>query len=392
MELAYALVTPYTIRKSRTGAVLGRMLSHTTNKLVAMQMVSPTMAMAEAFADSIRPGSNPDDEFCRAMIREYIRINFRPDPETGHRQRVLMLVFRGENAHAELERITGHLRISCHQGDTLRNSFGDLIVGRDGQVLYFEPAVILSDHQDDLRIWLDFLRTQPTILENTCRHDEACGGVERTLVLIKPDSWRQRSSRPGAILGLFSRTGLRITGCRVNHMSVNQALAFYGPVRESLCQKLSPHIGKVARETLQREMSVPLPPESEKDLAECVGVPFALEQFERLIEFMCGRRPSLCPPQQLDEPGTASSLALVYEGPGAVEKIREVLGPTDPTQAPDGTVRREFGANVMVNTAHASDSVGSAVREMAVIGLHEPHLVPVVERYLNNNQEREKGR
>ncbi len=50
-----------------------------------------------------------------------------------------------------------------------------------------------------------------------------------------------------------------------------------------------------------------------------------------------------------------------------------MLGPTDPTKAPWGTVRAEFGSDVMVNTAHASDSVENAQREMKIIGMNEQH-------------------
>ena len=389
MELAYALVTPYTIRKSRTGSVLARMLSRTSNTLVAMQMLAPTKEISERFADSIRPGPDEEDEYYRRLIRDYIRRTFAPDPVTGQRQRVLMLVFQGDNAHEELSRITGKLRISSDQGDTLRNAFGDLILDSDGTALYFEPAVILSDHQEDLRIWLDFLKTEPPVLEDICRYDhyddsaDSSCGIERTLVLIKPDSWRQRSSRPGAILGLFSRTGLRIIGCKVNFMSVNQAMSFYAPVKRELIRKLSPRIASEARRILQRELAIMLPPENEAALEQAVGEPYAMEQFERLVEFMSGTRPGQCSEDQRDIPGTASSLALVYEGPDAVSKIRDVLGPTDPMQAPGGTVRREFGADIMVNTAHASDSVENAIREMEVIGIHQPHLVPTVERLLD---------
>ena len=54
---------------------------------------------------------------------------------------------------------------------------------------------------------------------------------ERTLVIIKPDNWRHPSSRPGNIIDMLSRTGLRIVGCKVHRMSVNDALEFYGPVQ-----------------------------------------------------------------------------------------------------------------------------------------------------------------
>jgi len=59
-----------------------------------------------------------------------------------------------------------------------------------------------------------------------------------------------------------------------------------------------------------------------------------------------------------------------------------VLGPTDPLKAPEGTVRREFGSNVMVNTAHASDSVESYNREKDIVKVNENSLVKIIREQL----------
>ena len=53
-------------------------------------------------------------------------------------------------------------------------------------------------------------------------------------------------------------------------------------------------------------------------------------------------------------------LALVLEGEDAVAAIRDLLGPTDSTQAPAGTIRGELGTTSMKNICHASDSVEAA--------------------------------
>ncbi len=384
-ELAYAIVTPYTIRKSRTGSVLARLLGQAGLDLVATQMIAPTQEMAERFAQSIRSGGDEEDEFCRALIRDYILENMTPDPETGKRQRIMMLVFRGENAHSELFRIIGKLHISSQRGETIRNAFGDLVYNNDGSVRYFEPALIMSDYPTDLNLWLDLLKDQPPILEGVCHYDENTTNIQRTLVIIKPDSWRLRSARPGAILGMFSRTGLRIIGCKVNRMSVNQALEFYGPVKNALCRKLAPAIAERARCLLEKEFNLKLGEKELDGLRETVGNAYAVSQFESLIEFMSGRRPGECPEAERDLPGGKPSLALVYEGADAVAKIRDVLGPTDPTQAPDGTVRREFGSSVMINTAHASDSPENAVREMKIINMQESNFNSAVSKLLEEN-------
>ncbi len=63
----------------------------------------------------------------------------------------------------------------------------------------------------------------------------------------------------------------------------------------------------------------------------------------------------------------------------AVRKIRDVLGPTDPSKAPPGSIRREFGSNIIVNAAHASDSAENAQREMAIVKPGENNFRQVVE-------------
>ncbi len=72
---------------------------------------------------------------------------------------------------------------------------------------------------------------------------------------------------------------------------------------------------------------------------------------------------------------------MVYEGVGAVGKIRDVLGPTDPSKAPPGSIRREFGQTIMVNAAHASDSAENARREMGIVNVGENNFRQVVEQF-----------
>jgi nucleoside diphosphate kinase len=56
-----------------------------------------------------------------------------------------------------------------------------------------------------------------------------------------------------------------------------------------------------------------------------------------------------------------------------------VLGPTDPSKAPPGSIRREFGSTIMVNAAHASDSPENAKREMAIVNVGENNFRQIVE-------------
>jgi len=57
-------------------------------------------------------------------------------------------------------------------------------------------------------------------------------------------------------------------------------------------------------------------------------------------------------------------LALVLEGEDVIKGIRDLLGPTDSTTAPSGTIRGDLGTDRMKNVAHASDSPESALVEI----------------------------
>ena len=81
------------------------------------------------------------------------------------------------------------------------------------------------------------------------------------------------------------------------------------------------------------------------------------------------------------KPGTVKVLLLVYAGAHAIEHIRSILGPTDPSKALPGSVRREFGSDIMVNAAHASDSPENAKREMRITKVGAESIISWVEAY-----------
>ena len=98
----------------------------------------------------------------------------------------------------------------------------------------------------------------------------------------------------------------------------------------------------------------------------------AQHSFCEIVHFMTGY--DLCQPVSSGakkEVGKVKCLALVYQGPDAIKKIRAQLGSTDPSQAAPATVRKEFGQNVMENTAHASDSQENALREMRIVEIED---------------------
>jgi nucleoside diphosphate kinase len=266
-----------------------------------------------------------------------------------------------------------------------RDTYADLVREPDGSVSYFEPAVLTPHSQAEaeanLRIFVDFMRKTDNVVHNMRYPDPK--KIEKTLVIIKPDNWRARSTRPGSIIDMLSRTGLRIVGMKVFQMSTADALEFYGDVKSALEKKLAPSATEKAIEVLEREFAFKLDEQSRKELLKSFGVSYANYQFGSIVEFMSGRRPENVPLEEMDRSGTVKSMILVYEGEQAVMKIRDVLGPTDPRQAPGGTVRRDFGSDIMVNAVHASDSPESAERECGIVRINSNDFCLLVERYLD---------
>ena len=129
--------------------------------------------------------------------------------------------------------------------------------------------------------------------------------VERTLSIIKPDA----TARPGAageILARFERAGLRIVAMKRIHLTDELARGFYA------VHKKRPFYGD-------------------------------------LVKFMT----------------SGPVVVSVLEGEGAIAKHRELLGPTDSTKAPKGTIRGDFGTDIERNAAHGSDAVETARVEIA---------------------------
>lgn len=237
-----------------------------------------------------------------------------------------VLVFRGEDAVAKLAAAVG----SASEAGSLAGMLGE------GMVSAAQPGA-------DVLAGLEKLAGQQV---DTLAQPIAAG-AQRSLVLIKPDNFAFPGIRPGAVLDVFARTGLPLIAMKVHYMSVAEGMEFYGPVLDALSEKFGPEKGR--------------------------------DHWENIVEFMSGARPSALPEKDHAKPGTRKILALVFEGPDAIAKIRTVLGPTDPAKATPGTIRKEFGTSIMVNAGHASDAPENAAREIGIVKVADNSLKGFVE-------------
>src|SRR5215813_10851957 len=256
-ELSYAIVTPYSMRKSRTGGIVSRLISRTRLDILAGRMFAPSAELVNRYAKTIVTETQPRHRATQELIKECVRRNFT-GMVNGQRPRVLLLVFRGEDAVAKVHHTVGHIVNERTSGETIRDTFGDYITDESGKVIYFEPAVLTAIRADqverDLKLWAEFSDRDGGILENAIDHPPGVN-VEKTLVLIKPDNFKYPNVRPGGVIEVFSRTGLYIIGFKVHRMSVAQAECFYGPVLGVLQEKFGIEKGRRAWEDIVEFMS-----------------------------------------------------------------------------------------------------------------------------------------
>jgi nucleoside-diphosphate kinase len=129
--------------------------------------------------------------------------------------------------------------------------------------------------------------------------------MERSLVLVKPDAMQRELA--GAIIGRIQKEGLKLIGLKMLHM--DRALA-------------------------ERHYAV----HKEKSF------------FKDLVDYIT----------------STPIVAAAFEGENAIERIRKLMGATDPAKAAPGTIRKDYGLDLQRNSTHASDSPENGEKEIAI--------------------------
>jgi nucleoside-diphosphate kinase len=163
--------------------------------------------------------------------------------------------------------------------------------------------------------------------------------AERTLVLIKPDGLKK--SLTGNIITTLSETRLKIVGAKIVKVTKDFAKKHYSELGKSLEKKFGKEKGP--------------------------------KIFEEVLDYIQGKF------------HTDRVLALVYSGPDAINKVRELAGETNPESAEHITIRGKFGrihsqTGVFENVMHCSDSPENAEKEIA-LWFNEGEVVDFDERF-----------
>src|SRR5256884_4529891 len=186
-QLAYVIITPYSLHKSRTGGILTRLLTRTGLDLVGARMFAPSAELVKKYSEATISANDPQDRRIQELIYQYIVQNLSPDTKTGKPRRVMVLLWRGEDAVRKTRSVIGNISADRRGGETIRDTYGDLIIDENDQVRYFEPAVLAAPTREEaeskLKIWAHYSETDGGVLENVIGYQP--GEVpQRTLVLI----------------------------------------------------------------------------------------------------------------------------------------------------------------------------------------------------------------
>src|SRR6266481_6125201 len=199
-QLAYVIITPYTLYKSRTGGIIARLITRTGLELAGARMFAPSLELVQKYSEVIVSADDPQDRRIQELIRDYILKNLAPDPKTGRRRRAMMLLFQGDDAVRKVRSVVGNISPERRGGETIRDTYGDLILDENGVVTYFEPAVLAAPNAEEvetkLKLWAQYSDSDGGILENVIAYGPG-ETQQRTLVLIKPDNFRFPTGRPG---------------------------------------------------------------------------------------------------------------------------------------------------------------------------------------------------
>ena len=101
-QLAYVIITPYSLYKSRTGGILTRLITRTGMELAGARMFAPSEELVKKYAEATISANDPQDRRIQELIYKYIQHNLTPDPKTGRRRN--LGTFRSKDAAEKHER------------------------------------------------------------------------------------------------------------------------------------------------------------------------------------------------------------------------------------------------------------------------------------------------
>jgi len=387
-ELTYALITPYSLLKSRTGGIISRLLSLSDLELVGARMYTPSDKFLDEYIKTIET-QKMKTVWKNAMI-DYVNNMLRKNNKLGMANRAMLLLFEGKNAVDVLHNNVIGSASDPLRGNTIRGTYGDSIRASDGKVEYFEPAVLTSADKaaniNQLKLFAKYSLSDGGILEKAVKFPKN-KKPEISLIILKP--FEKHDPRTGNIIDMISRTGFYMVGVKLLDLSTKQAKEFYGPVKDffnsSFDDKFKPILVENLRASLnQKDFSFELTDETLNKMAGQLKKPTVEGEFGKILQYMTGSAPSAFAETKKTGDGKHTiCLALLYQGINTIKTIRELLGATDPKKAKYSSIRRFYGLDILRNAVHASDSTKSVIRERKIIGFNKDKTTCDIKQIIN---------
>ncbi len=393
-ELTYALITPYSLLKSRTGGIISRLLSLSDLELVGARMYTPSDKFLDEYIKTIET-QKMKTVWKNAMI-DYVNNMLRKNNKLSMANRAMLLLFEGKNAVDVLHNNVIGSASDPLRGNTIRGTYGDSIRSSDGKVEYFEPAVLTSADKaaniNQLKLFAKYSLSDGGILERAVKFPKN-KKPETSLIILKP--FEKHDPRTGNIIDMISRTGFYMVGVKLLDLSTKQAEEFYGPVKDffssSFDDKFKPKLVENLRASLdQKDFSFELTDEIMNKMADQMKKPTVEGEFGNILQYMTGRTPSAFAETKKTIDGKQTiCIAILYQGINTIKTIRELLGATDPKKAKYSSIRRFYGLDILRNAVHASDSPASVIRERKIIGFNKEKktcdINQIINRYIKNS-------
>ncbi len=393
-ELTYALITPYSLLKSRTGGIISRLLSLSDLELVGARMYTPSDKFLDEYIKTIET-QKMKTVWKNAMI-DYVNNMLRKNNKLSMANRAMLLLFEGKNAVDVLHNNVIGSASDPLRGNTIRGTYGDSIRSSDGKVEYFEPAVLTSADKaaniNQLKLFAKYSLSDGGILEKAVKFPKN-KKPETSLIILKP--FEKHDPRTGNIIDMISRTGFYMVGVKLLDLSTKQAEEFYGPVKDffssSFDDKFKPKLVENLRASLdQKDFSFELTDEIMNKMADQMKKPTVEGEFGNILQYMTGRTPSAFAETKKTIDGKQTiCIAILYQGINTIKTIRELLGATDPKKAKYSSIRRFYGLDILRNAVHASDSPASVIRERKIIGFNKEKktsdINQIISRYIKNS-------
>ena len=387
-ELTYALITPYSLLKSRTGGIISRLLSLSDLELVGARMYTPSDKFLDEYIKTIET-QKMKTVWKNAMI-DYVNNMLRKNNKLSMANRAMLLLFEGKNAVDVLHNNVIGSASDPLRGNTIRGTYGDSIRASDGKVEYFEPAVLTSADKaaniNQLKLFAKYSLSDGGILEKAVKFPKN-KKPEISLIILKP--FEKHDPRTGNIIDMISRTGFYMVGVKLLDLSTKQAKEFYGPVKDffnsSFDDKFKPILVENLRASLnQKDFSFELTDETLNKMAGQLKKPTVEGEFGKILQYMTGSAPSAFAETKKTGDGKHTiCLALLYQGINTIKTIRELLGATDPKKAKYSSIRRFYGLDILRNAVHASDSTKSVIRERKIIGFNKDKTTCDIKQIIN---------